>query len=58
MHGGRDFELKVAQTESMSSAEAVKNVMNAIVKSASLIIHASTTSNNRILEAYLRTSKS
>ena len=58
MHGGRDFEFKVARTESMSSAESVKNVMNAIVKAASLIIHAQTSKDNYVLEAYLSTSKS
>ena len=58
LHAGRDFDLKVAKTESMTSAEGVKNVMSSLLRVASLIIHASTTSNNRVLEAYLSTSKS
>ena len=58
MHGGRDFELRVARTESMSSAASVKNIMNALVKTASLIIHAQTSKDNYVLEAYLSTSKS
>ena len=57
MHGGRDFEIRVAQTESMNSAESVKNIMNALLKSVSLIIHASN-GNNHVIEAYLSTSKS
>ena len=58
MHGGRDFEFRVARTESMTSAEAVKNIMNAMVKAASLIIYAQTSKDNYVLEAYLSTSKS
>ena len=58
LHAGRDFDLKVAKTESMTSVEGVKNVMSSLLRVASLIIHASTTSNNRVLEAYLSTSKS
>ena len=59
MHGGRDFELRVAHTECMSSATSVKNVMGALVKAASLIIHAQTSGKgNYVLEAYLSTSKS
>ena len=58
MHGGRDFDLRVAATESMTSAEGVKNVMNAMLRVVSLIIHASTTANNSVVEAYLSTTKS
>lgn len=39
IQGGRNFELKVARTESMSVKEAVKNVITAVVNVASLIVY-------------------
>lgn len=39
IQGGRNYELKVARTESMSAKEAVKNVIAAMVNVASLVVY-------------------
>lgn len=58
IQGGRNFEIKVAQTESMSVKDAVKNVVQTVVNLSSLIIYASQTKHNRIHKVFLSTTKS
>lgn len=56
--GGRDIKLKVAQTESMSIKESVKNVMRAILVCTSLALFAGNCKHNLVIESYLQTTKS
>ena len=58
LQGGKNFEIKVAKTESMSTKEAVKNVFNALCALLALVIYAAKTKHNTIHEAYLSTTKS
>jgi len=58
LQGGKNFELKVARTESMTTKEAVKNVFSALRNMLALIIYAGKTKHNTIHEAYLSTTKS
>jgi hypothetical protein len=58
LQGGKNFEIKVAKTESMSTKEAVKNVFCAIRTLLALVIYAGKTKHNTIHEAYLSTTKS
>jgi hypothetical protein len=48
----------VAQTESMSAKESVKNIIQTIVNLSSLLIYTGQTKHNSIFEAYLSTTKS
>jgi ribosomal protein L1 len=57
MHGGQNFEIKVAHTESMSAKEAVKNIIHALVTVSSLVIYSSKVKHNAVHEVYLSTSK-
>lgn len=58
MHGGQNFEIKVAHTESMSAKEAVKNIIQCLLTVTSLVIYTSKVKHNLIHEVYLSTSKS
>ena len=46
LHGGKTFEIKVAQTESMSTKSAVKNIFSALVNISSLLIFVGQTKHN------------
>ena len=58
LQGGRNFEIKVAQTESMSVKESVKNIIAAVVNISSLLIYCGQTKHNSLHEVYLSTTKS
>ena len=58
IHGGRDFDLRVANTESMKSPQAVTNIVQSLIKVVSLALYAGANPHNKVIEAYLATSKS
>lgn len=39
LQGGKSFEVKVAQTELMSTKDAVKNVIQTVITMSSLLIY-------------------
>lgn len=58
LQGGKSFEVKVAQTELMSTKDAVKNVIQTVITMSSLLIYCGQTKHNTIAEISLSTTKS
>jgi len=56
LSGGQNFEIKVAQTESMPIKEAVKNVMHLVIQLTSLILYCGKAKHNYASEIFLATS--
>lgn len=48
LHAGRNFELKIGKTESMTSKEVTQNIVAALMLITSLVIYTGTTKNNYV----------
>ena len=48
LHGGRNFEIKVGRTESMTAKEVIQNVMVALETMVSLVVWVGNTKYNKV----------